>query len=392
MEPHPASTEQWNTEDFAYLRNAIDSGPVEEGSARVRDAGVSNQQTNTDQSPRPTSSHEVPPRLSSARKHLPSPRERRAKKGTTGTSPPRTSPSDGHLVGHKTTKSLDLAPSDPSPLIPRQMPPPRESSAKQSKSVPHRTSASPAEVTQDGTTSHLMSNTPSAEAPTQPLPLFSRQATADGSDSKYSPHVTQELKAAVLHSASGNPPSNAFQPRQNVQSVGSTASPSGAETSSRSQTNNYDPISPPLPTWPSSNFRSTKVPEHMQLPPSSEFPLDNSTRTSVSTEWNPSITSETRQVHYYPQIYKPIVTHHHIHHHYVYEQPIKVIEILPAKHYRINEAGEKEEIEAPKDWVVPDSMKPTPGIEEEVKAQLEPTTRHYVVDEAHPRGQLEAPA
>ena len=152
MEPRPASTEQWNTEDFAYLRNAIDSGPADEGSARVRDAGVPNQQTTTDQSPRPTSSHEVPPRMSSARKHLPSPRERRAKKSTTGTSPPRTPQSDAQLVGHKTTKSLDLAPSDPSPLIPRQMPPPRERSAKQSKSIPYRTNASPAEVTQDGTT------------------------------------------------------------------------------------------------------------------------------------------------------------------------------------------------------------------------------------------------
>ena len=395
MEPRSSSTNQWNKEDFAYLRNAIDSGPVEELSAGVREAGGPSQQTTSAQSPRPTSSHEVPPRLSSARKPLPSPRERRAKKSTAGTSPPRTPPGNAPLVGHQTTKSLDLAPSDPSPLLPRQIPPPPESSAKQPMSIPYRTNTSHSESAQDGTPRHLIGTTQNTTTPKQPVSPISRKEIAGrsvGTGGKNAAPVRQDVEAAILHSASGNPPSSTIQPRQVVQNIGSALSSSGMETSSTSRIYDDSPISPPLPPWPS-KFKPSKIPEHMQLPPSSEFPLGDSTQTSVSTEWNSSITSETRQIHYYPQTYQPIVRHHHIHHHYVYQQPIKVIEILPAKHYRINEeTGEKEEIEAPKDWVVPDSMRPTPGIEEEVKAQLETTTRHYLVDEAHPRGQLEAPA
>ena len=78
----------------------------------------------------------------------------------------------------------------------------------------------------------------------------------------------------------------------------------------------------------------------------------------------------------------------HVHHYYTYTQPIKVVEVLPAKHYFLNSAtGERREIAAPAQWQLPATMLPATRD----YSTLGGYTRHYVVDEEHPTGMLEEP-
>ena len=72
-----------------------------------------------------------------------------------------------------------------------------------------------------------------------------------------------------------------------------------------------------------------------------------------------------------------------------------MLEVLPAKHFRVDgKTGEKVEIEAPEGWTAPENIaRPTNagGAGTTFDGNLEPLERHYLVDEEHPRGQVEGP-
>lgn len=128
------------------------------------------------------------------------------------------------------------------------------------------------------------------------------------------------------------------------------------------------------------------LPENMRLPPN--FDLSHSERTDVEESWQPAVTRQVVIPQRHEVLQEAISRDIHVHHYFTHVQPIKVVEILPAKHYSYNaKTGVKTEIPAPEGWVMPDHMRPTqPNM-----APLQSYSRHYMVDEDHPNGVNEAP-
>lgn len=126
--------------------------------------------------------------------------------------------------------------------------------------------------------------------------------------------------------------------------------------------------------------------EHLRLPQG--FNVGHTETTTIDTEWRPAVTHEKIHNHRTEIIQEAITRDIHIHHYYTYVQPIKVVEVLPAKHYRYDAAtGLKTEIPAPRGWVMPTNLQPhTPDM-----SSLSGYTRHYLVNEQYPTGIAEDP-
>ena len=119
------------------------------------------------------------------------------------------------------------------------------------------------------------------------------------------------------------------------------------------------------------------------------FDLRDTERTQVDTRFAPAVTHEEVHIQRTESITKVIHRDIHVDHYYTYFQPIRVVEVLPARHFRLNpETGVKTEIPAPLGYKLPAHLEPR---EAEDYSHLKQTTRHYVVDEDHPNGQLENP-
>lgn len=128
--------------------------------------------------------------------------------------------------------------------------------------------------------------------------------------------------------------------------------------------------------------------EHVQLP--SGFQPGTKVHTDVETIFHPSVTREVLKEHTVKVVQEEISRDIHLHHFYTYVQPVKVVEILPARHFTIDEkTGEKVEIPAPEGWELPSDMRPR-KLQFDVR-DLKPEYRHYVVDDEHPTGELEPP-
>ena len=125
----------------------------------------------------------------------------------------------------------------------------------------------------------------------------------------------------------------------------------------------------------------------LRLP--ANFDLRNTERTQVDTQFAPAVTQEKIHIQRTESITKVIHRDIHVDHYYTYFQPIRVVEILPARHFRLDpETGVKTEIPAPLGYKLPAHLEPR---EAEDYSHLKQTIRHYVVDEDHPEGQLENP-
>lgn len=129
---------------------------------------------------------------------------------------------------------------------------------------------------------------------------------------------------------------------------------------------------------------SSDASDHVRLPPGLQ--IRDSEDTTVEEVWHPAVTQQTvehRKIEIlHPQIERDI----HVHHYYEYEQPLQVTEVLPARHYRLDQqTGQKVEIEASGHWKMPTSLTPKAVDLSDLKG----THRHYLVDEAHPRGVIE---
>ncbi|KAK5106557.1 hypothetical protein LTS08_000676 [Lithohypha guttulata] len=118
------------------------------------------------------------------------------------------------------------------------------------------------------------------------------------------------------------------------------------------------------------------------------FDLRDSVRTTVTEEQRPAVVYETVVNQRHEIIQQAISRDIHIHHYFTYEQPIKVVEVLPARHFHLDvKTGIKTEIEAPVGWQMPANLTPrSPDA-----SVLTAYERHYVVDEQNPTGALEAP-
>jgi hypothetical protein len=128
--------------------------------------------------------------------------------------------------------------------------------------------------------------------------------------------------------------------------------------------------------------------QHKDLRLPATFDLRNTERTIVNTNVAPAVTQEKIHIKRTELVTKAIHRDIHIDHHYTYVQPIPVVEILPARHFRLDPVtGVKTEISAPPGYRLPAHLEPRKA---EDYSHLRQMTRHYVVDEDHPHGQLES--
>lgn len=126
--------------------------------------------------------------------------------------------------------------------------------------------------------------------------------------------------------------------------------------------------------------------DNVLLPPG--FKPGSSAHTEIDTIFHPAVTQEVIKEHTVEIIQEDVTREIHVHHYYTYIQPIRVVEILPARHFLVDpRTGQKVEIPAPEGWLMPTDMRPT----QPDTRDLTPSTRHYLVDEDHPQGVMEPP-
>lgn len=126
---------------------------------------------------------------------------------------------------------------------------------------------------------------------------------------------------------------------------------------------------------------------HPRLP--DDFNPTNSVNTSVETILKPEATRETVNHQISHVEHKVIHRDIHVDHYFHYTQPVKVVEIVPATHYRLDPVTrEKVEIPAPRGWKMPANLQPT-NQEASNYGAFEQTARHYLVDKENPTGKLE---
>ncbi|KIX97166.1 uncharacterized protein Z520_07280 [Fonsecaea multimorphosa CBS 102226] len=138
-------------------------------------------------------------------------------------------------------------------------------------------------------------------------------------------------------------------------------------------------------TSPSPNSTSEKNSEHAILLPTG-FKPGKSEHTEVEEVIRPAVTHEVVKRDTKEIVQEEITREIHVHHYYTYTQPIKAVEIRPARHFLVDaETGKKVEIPAPEGWVMPSNLQPYKPDLSGVSA----ATRHYLVDEEHPTGVTE---
>jgi hypothetical protein len=121
--------------------------------------------------------------------------------------------------------------------------------------------------------------------------------------------------------------------------------------------------------------------EHVLLP--AGFRPGKTEHTYVEEVVKPAITHEVIKNNKTEIVQEEITREIHVHHYYTYTQPIKAVEILPARHFIVDgQTGEKVEIPPPEGWVMPSNMQPS----KPDTSGLAIETRHYLVDEEHPAG------
>jgi hypothetical protein len=140
------------------------------------------------------------------------------------------------------------------------------------------------------------------------------------------------------------------------------------------------------PTTNGSSMAGNQANEHMRLPKG--FHMNTTEHTDVQTNWQPAVTRETIYRNRTEIIQEEITRDIHVHHYYTYLQPIKVVEVLPARHYFLDhKTGVKTEIATPLGWILPDDMQSR----QPETASVKGWTRHYLVNEQNPNGIPEPP-
>jgi len=216
---------------------------------------------------------------------------------------------------------------------------------------------------------------------------FNRPSSGADGQATYGNASSQKSPTSATSTASGAMPGQ--RTAQSMDLAPNDPSPLIPRFSSR---NNAQPTGTSQPATRSTITTSSRTEqvherdEHLILPPG--FPVGHQERTEVETSWRPAITDE-QVLHQRTEIVREAIARDiHIHHYYTYTQPLKVVEVLPAIHYMLDEkTGQKVRIDAPAGWAMPANL--TPRISH--TDALMGSERHYVVDEQHPGGMPEAP-
>ncbi|KIX06464.1 uncharacterized protein Z518_04440 [Rhinocladiella mackenziei CBS 650.93] len=146
---------------------------------------------------------------------------------------------------------------------------------------------------------------------------------------------------------------------------------------------------------PVTSRASAKSPVRQSPPPQpieqvlpSSVRLGTSALTEVGTHVQDAITQDVVREHTVEIIQEEVTREIHVHHYYTHVQPIKAVEILPARHFLVDEqTGQKVEIPTPEGWVMPESLQP-PGPD---GSNPLPVTKQYLANEPYPEGVLEPP-
>ncbi|RMZ82736.1 hypothetical protein DV738_g1555, partial [Chaetothyriales sp. CBS 135597] len=150
---------------------------------------------------------------------------------------------------------------------------------------------------------------------------------------------------------------------------------SRTEPSTICNTTDLNPIDQQIAPPPAG--RAVDVPAHIRLP--DNFPRQNTVQTDVSVRTLPAVTQECIYRQTTEIVQEAISRDIHVHHYYEYLQPIKVVEVLPARHWLLDvETGQKTEIPEPEGWMIPESMRPSKPDLTKVKKE----SRHYLVNDA----------
>jgi hypothetical protein len=160
----------------------------------------------------------------------------------------------------------------------------------------------------------------------------------------------------------------------------------------------YSIISPETSNDPNHTSTTSRQPKPLpRLPPS--FNPTNTTDTTVDTTVAPPVTHETRHTKRVEVVQEAITRDIHVDHYYHYIQPVKVVEVNPARHFTLNSKGEKVSIAAPEGWEMPSDMSVRRGPDfvngdgrdenkDLGKGALGWERRDYVVDEENPKGRM----
>ena len=149
----------------------------------------------------------------------------------------------------------------------------------------------------------------------------------------------------------------------------------------------HQPMSASDKVAPGSRHATQMLPEGVQIHPNFK-PGTTTHDTDVTETFHPAVTHEVIKEHTVEIIREEITREIHVHHYYTQIQPVRVLEVLPARHFLVDpETGHKREIPEPAGWTMPTNMQPkSPDT-----SVLVPISRHYLVNEQYPKGVLEPP-
>jgi hypothetical protein len=146
-----------------------------------------------------------------------------------------------------------------------------------------------------------------------------------------------------------------------------------------------------IPTSSFANGRTEPTPPTSELSESALSPPPVKHRKTehrqVETPTIPEITPEDAGHSKTDTVQEEIIREIHVHHFFEYNQPIKTIEIVTARHFIVDaQTGEKVEIPPPEGWVMANLPQP------HFSDPTGPPTRQYVLDTMPTSGMTEPPA
>lgn len=285
------------------------------------------------------------------------------------------------------TKSSDYEDMTALPQLPAQVLPPRSSSLRKKKAL--------SEPPEHPSSKHALPEEQKRPGRTTQGSLAMRTRT-----SRSHPELKIDSHIAGSTSSSGSPqsPTTLAVPRTPRHQPLAPYDPSPLNPAYHIPSSYFSPRASTEPTRPemispNPNDKTNAAPivqptidKHVALPPG--FRPGKTEHTEVDEVVKPVVTHEVIK-HNKKEIIKQQITREiHVHHYYTYTQPIKAVEILPARHFIVDvETGEKVEIPTPEGWAMPPNLAPyTPDT-----SILAPVSRHYLVNEEHPNGVMEPP-
>ncbi|KAK6382018.1 hypothetical protein LTS17_003903 [Exophiala oligosperma] len=305
---------------------------------------------------------------------------------------------DQSLAASPPSRNQQVIPQRSSSLRKQQRPPTADGATTRARSKPSAEQLGvrpPSSGAQDPDQQDTAAVAHDQKSPSPPLPPSTSSITRDQSG-LHPPRTPRHVPLAPFDPSPLNP-------LYHIPSPEMSSGPFQQQPTSPASSSSPPPPPPPpstttppaQPTTTNSDApKSQKTGPHLDehtiptLPPGFR-PGTSSHQTDVETVWRPAVTREHVKEHTVEVVQERVTREIHVHHYYTHVQPVRAVEVLPARHFIVDPAtGQKVEIPAPEGWEMPADMRPR---RPEAEDLLEPVTRHYLVDEDHPQGVAEPP-